>query len=343
MLLAHPTGDTMPDLPAARRITLAPRVDPESGHREPPLTLSVHEGGSGPAIVLCHGFPELGYSWRHQFQPLVDAGLRVIVPDQRGYGGSDAPEGIEVYDIDHLSGDMVGLLDALEIERAVFAGHDWGGFVAWAMPILHPDRTAGVIGVNTPYLARSPMAPTQMLGLAAGGDPEKIYILWFQEPGVAESVLDRHPELVFEKLMRKPLPPAEMAARIAEGGGGMNPFMQLENLPATTESLVDAEELDHYAKTFARTGFRGGVSWYRNFDRNWERHPEIGTAKIEHPCLMVTAEWDAALNPAMAADMPSRCTDLEMIMIEECGHWTPTEKPQVLNAAIIGWMQKHAF
>ena len=150
----------MSELPPARHIELAPFTDSE-GTPEPPISLSVHEGGEGPAVVLCHGFPELAYSWRKQYQPLVDAGFRAIVPDQRGYGLSDSPPEIHQFDIDHLTTDLVHLLDALEIEKAVFVGHDWGGFVAWAMPVLHPDRTAGVIGVNTPYLARTPISPTR--------------------------------------------------------------------------------------------------------------------------------------------------------------------------------------
>ncbi|MEM8768964.1 MAG: alpha/beta hydrolase, partial [Pseudomonadota bacterium] len=119
----------------------------------PDITLSVHDGGAGPAVVLCHGFPELARSWRYQFGPLCDAGFRVIAPDQRGYGGSDAPKAVEDYDLVHLTGDLVNLLDVLEIDKAIFVGHDWGGLVAWAMPVMHPDRCLGVVGVNTPYVA----------------------------------------------------------------------------------------------------------------------------------------------------------------------------------------------
>jgi pimeloyl-ACP methyl ester carboxylesterase len=329
----------MPDLPPAHRIELAPFVGLE-GNREDSVALSVHHGGEGPAVVLCHGFPELAYSWRKQYQPLVNAGFHAIVPDQRGYGASDSPLEAERYDIDHLSADLVHLLDALEIEKAVFVGHDWGGFVAWAMPILHPDRTAGVIGVNTPYLARPPMAPTQALSLAVGGAAEKMYILWFQEPGVAEGVLDANPRLVFEKLMRRSLSLEEMQARIAERGGDMNPFRQLEAMPEHGEALLSQEELEFYTEAFSKSGFRGGISWYRNFDRNWEQHPEIGERKIDHPALMITSEWDMALPPAMAADMPSRCNDLETGMIEKCGHWTQQEKPEELNRIMIDWLQK---
>ena len=329
----------MSALPPPRRIRLAPCSAPE-GREEDRLSLSVHEGGTGPAVVLCHGFPELAHSWRSQYQPLVDAGFHAIVPDQRGYGASDSPVGSDLYDMEHLTADMIHLLDALDVEKAVFAGHDWGGFVAWAMPILHPDRTAGVIGVNTPYLPRPPIPPTQALSLAVGGATEKMYILWFQEPGVAEGVLDKNPRLVFEKLMRRAAPPEEMLARVAERGGDMNPFRELELIPESGETLLSPADLDFYTRAFSRSGFRGGVSWYRNLDRNWTRHPEIGVRKIDHPALMVTAEWDMALQPALAEDMPSRCNDLETVMIPQCGHWTQQEKPDELNRIMIDWLHK---
>jgi pimeloyl-ACP methyl ester carboxylesterase len=332
-------GKSMSLLPPARLLQLAPQKD-EAGREESPIALSVHEGGEGPAVVLCHGFPELAYSWRHQYRPLVEAGFHIVVPDQRGYGASDAPEGSSAYDIDHLTGDLVHLLDALEIEKAVFVGHDWGGFVAWAMPILHPERTLGVIGVNTPYLARPPIPPTQAMSMMSGGDPEKIYILWFQEPGVAEAVLDREPGLMFEKLMRRIGSPAEMAKRRAQGDGDMNPFRRLDDMEPAGEPLLDDEELAYYTEAFTKSGYRGGVSWYRNFDRNWERHPEVGVATIDHPALMLTAEWDMALPPAMAADMPSRCSDLEMHMIPECGHWTQQEKPEELSMLMVDWLKR---
>ena len=241
----------------------------------------------------------------------------------------------------HLTGDLVGLIDALEVEKAIFVGHDWGGFVAWAMPILHPDRTLGVIGVNTPYMARSPIPPTQALRMMAGEDEGSIYILWFQQPGVAESVLDTDPSLVFEKLMRQARSPAEMMAEVAETGGDMNPFRRLDDLPRVGPELLSAEELDVYTQAFQRSGFRGGVCWYRNMDRNWEQYPEFGTQKIGIPALMITAEWDLALSPALADDMPSRCTDLEKVMISECGHWTQQEKPEELNQLMIDWLGRH--
>ena len=325
-------------LPPARRIPLAPHNE-RDGTQEPGITLAVHETGSGPPVVLCHGFPELAYSWRHQIPALADAGFRVIAPDQRGYGGSDCPEGIHAYDIDHLTGDLVRLLDEMNLQKAVFAGHDWGGFVVWAMAQLHPDRTAGVIGVNTPYSARGPVAPTEMMRRLFSDD-EKMYILWFQKPGVAEAVLDRNPRLVFEKLMRRAPPPEARQARLAAGDADMNPFRRLDEFETMGKDLLSEGELDHYARAFEKSGFRGGVSWYRNFDRNWRLHPEIGVEKAKVPCLMVTAEWDAVLSPASAAGMPALCPDLETVMIERCGHWTQQEKPDELNRIMVDWLSR---
>jgi pimeloyl-ACP methyl ester carboxylesterase len=298
------------------------------------LTLSVHDEGSGPAVVLCHGFPELAYSWRHQIPALAAAGFRAIAPDQRGYGASDAPDAVEAYDLEHLCGDLVQLLDALEIERAVFAGHDWGGFVAWGMPVIHPDRTAGVIGVNTPYVA---FPPTDVLR-AAFPDEERLYILWFQKPGVAESVLDRNPRLCFEKLMRRGVPPA--GGGLLKGGIDANPFRRLEEMEPAGPPLLDPEELDHYARAFEASGFRGGINWYRNIDRNRERFPDLGTRELDLPCLMITAEWDAAIRPEMAAGMPQVCSDLEMHNLEGCGHWTQQEKPAELNGLMTAWLKR---
>lgn len=316
----------MENFPAARRVHL-----PDRG-----ITLSVHEAGQGPAVVLCHGFPELAYSWRHQIRALAEAGFRVIAPDQRGYGASDAPEAVDAYGMEHLTGDLAVLLDVLGIERAVFVGHDWGGFVAWAMPVLHPERCAGVIGVNTPYV---PFPTTERLRKAFTED-ERLYILWFQQSGVAEAVLDRHPRLVFEKLMVRGAPPRASLVQAGRAGGDFNPFRRLETLKPLGAPLLSADEIDVYEKAYANRGFRGGIQWYRNVDRNAARFPEVSTRPISLPCLMITAEWDAALPPEMAKHMPALCSDLEMHMIRECGHWTQQEKPGELNRVMLDWLQR---
>ena len=311
---------TKQSFPEARRVTL------------PDVTLSVHEAGEGPAVVLCHGFPELAYSWRHQVAALAAAGFHAIAPDQRGYGESDAPQKIEDYDLAHLTDDMAALLDALGLEKAVFAGHDWGGFVAWAMALRHPDRCLGVIGVNTPYI---PFPSTELLR-AAFTDDEKLYILWFQRQGV-EAELDRNVRPIFEKMMRRGSEP--QSASLAELPDA-NPFRNIEALDPAGEPMLAPEEIDVYVRAFERSGFFGPISWYRNIDRNRDLVPGIGETPLALPCLQITAAWDMALPPAMAAGMPAVCSDLEIHNIEACGHWTQQDKPEELNTLMVDWLTR---
>jgi pimeloyl-ACP methyl ester carboxylesterase len=140
-----------------------------------------------PPIILCHGWPELAFSWRYQIKALAEAGIRVIAPDQRGYGATDRPEPVEAYDLEHLTGDLVGLLDHLKIDKAIFVGHDWGGFVVWQMALRHRDRVAGVVGVNTPHTDRAPADPIELLRKRFG---DSMYIVQFQD-------LAREPDKIF--------------------------------------------------------------------------------------------------------------------------------------------------
>jgi pimeloyl-ACP methyl ester carboxylesterase len=318
--------------PDGRAVKLAPQAN------QPAITLTVHEAGDGPAVVFCHGFPELAYSWRHQLPAVAAAGFHAIAPDQRGYADSSAPDAVNAYGLTELTADMAGLLDALKIDRAIFVGHDWGGFVAWAMPVLYPERTAGVIGVCTPYMA---MPQTSFMRTLVNGKDERMYILWFQEPGRAEAVMDPKARLIFDRLMRAPLEPAESAKRMmASGELDMNPFRHIEDFQADTPPIVTAEELDTYVHAYEKTGFRGGINWYRNIDRNSREHLEIGVTKLTLPCLMITAEWDGALPPRMAAGMPALCSDLEMHNIERAGHWVQQEFPDAVNQTIVDWLNR---
>lgn len=312
------------------------------GPSGPTIRMSVHEAGIGsgrPPVVMCHGFPDLAYSWRNQLATLADAGFRSIAPDQRGCGATTAPEDIHAYGLGELTGDLVDLLDALEIDRAVFVGHDWGGFVAWAMPVLFPERCAGVVGVCTPY---TPFPSTELLTAMFGEDPEGMYMLWFQEPGVAEAVLDRDPRLVFDKLMVGGVDPEVLAefGMVRRTGSQFNPFIDLASLPELGERLLSADELDLYASTFERTGFGGAINWYRNIDENGRRFPEVGVAQLDLPALMICAEWDPALPPALAASMGERCSDLEMHTVAKAGHWVQTECPEEVDDLLVDWLTR---
>jgi len=322
----------MPCFPEPTPIRLAQRPGAD------PITLSTHQIGSGPAVVFCHGFPDLAYGWRHQLGPIADAGFHAVAPDQRGYGSSSAPPDVEDYRLSELTGDLVGLLDALQIERAFFVGHDWGGFVAWAMPVLHPERVLGVAGVCTPYM---PFPSVARHLSVTGGDVERQYVAWFQTPPTAEIEMDVQVRPILTRIFRTGAPLEEVVRHaLADGKLDMNPFLNPEKWPVLGDPLGTPADLDHYCSVFERTGFRGGINWYRNIDRNAAEHPAVGTQKLDLPCLMLTAERDPGLRPEFADGMPSLCSDLELHLVKNVAHWVPQEAPDVLNEYLIAWLER---
>jgi pimeloyl-ACP methyl ester carboxylesterase len=305
------------------------------------IKLAVYEQGKGLPLVLCHGFPELAYSWRHQLPAMSAAGFRAIAPDQRGYGLSDRPEKVEAYTIVELCKDMVGLLDAKGIDKAVFCGHDWGGIVVWMMPLLHPDRVAGVIGVNTPMMRRSPVPPIAMLRQIRGDDN---YIVAFQEPGAADRLLAADVRKSFTLFMRRGgLFNAQVFAKLPADAPERK-FQLLKMLEGPVESFpgevfLKPRELDFFVDTYQRTGFTGGINWYRNIDRNWELTKDV-TYKVNVPSLYVGAENDVVLPPSSANGMEQMIADLEKKTIADCGHWTQQEKPEEFNRIAIEWLNR---
>jgi pimeloyl-ACP methyl ester carboxylesterase len=304
------------------------------------VELTYYEAGprQGVPIVLCHGFPELAFSWRHQVKALADAGRWVIAPDQRGYGLSDCPEGVEAYGIDELTGDLVGLLDHLGVEKAIFCGHDWGGIVVWQLPLLHPGRVAGVVGLNTPFLPRAPADPIAIFRHRFGPD---MYIVWFQTPDEPEAVLGADVAKTMRFFMRRP----RALQQAAEPAAGGSTFAFRDLLAAWDESdagdqLLSADELAVFVEAFERTGFGPAVNWYRNFTRNWRRAEGLPQRVDAIPCLMITAELDAVLTPAMAEPMKTLVGDLEMQLVRGSGHWTQQEKPAEVNRLILDWMDR---
>jgi pimeloyl-ACP methyl ester carboxylesterase len=304
------------------------------------IEMAYYEAGprEGVPIVLCHGFPELAFSWRHQLKALGDAGRWVIAPDQRGYGLTSRPEAVTDYDLEHLTGDLVGLLDHLGVDKAIFCGHDWGGFVVWQMPLMHPDRVAGVIGLNTPFLPRAPADPIAIMRMRFGPD---MYIVWFQTPGDADAVLCADVDKTMRFFMRRP---RALAAAVEPPAGGST--FAFKDLLKQWDGAYDAEafltpqELAFFVERFQRTGFTGGINWYRNFTRNWERAEGLPSRIDGLPCLMITAEKDAVLTPAMAEPMPGMIADLEMRMVEGSGHWTQQEKPDEVNSLMLDWLDR---
>ena len=299
-------------------------------------------------IVLCHGWPEIAYCWRSQIKAISEAGYRVIAPDQRGYGATDRPESVEDYDLAHLTGDLVGLLDHLEIEKAIFVGHDWGGFIVWQMPMRHPSRVAGVIGVNTPHNARAPIDPIQIYRKRFG---DSMYIVQFQDPGrEPDRIFADNVEKFIDFFMRGPAPgrvPRPDAAP-AEAGVGASPkvnlaFPQLVAAydPSTDprKTILTPEEMSVYVETFRRTGFTGGINWYRNMTRNWEQAEHLDHV-IHVPSLMIMAELDIVLPPSAADGMEKIIPDLEKHLVKGSGHWTQQEFPAEVSATILDWRRR---
>ncbi len=302
--------------------------------------------GQGTPIIFCHGFPELAFSWRHQLAACEAAGRWAIAPDQRGYGLTSRPETVADYDMEHLTGDLVGLMDHLKIDKAIFCGHDWGGIIVWQMPLMYPDRCAGVIGLNTPFMRRSPFDPIAAMRMAFGED---MYIVWFQKPGVADAVLSADADKTIRFFMRKPdSTPMDAGAGLDTSSAapeGQSTFAFGDLLAAwdksdTANQLLTPDELAAFVETFEATGFTGGINWYRNFTRNWERSADLPTRVDGIPCLMIMAEKDVVLSPAMADGMEEVIADLEKVLVKDSGHWTQQEKPKEVNDLILGWMDR---
>jgi pimeloyl-ACP methyl ester carboxylesterase len=300
-----------------------------------------------PPVVLCHGWPELAFSWRHQIKALSEAGIRVIAPDQRGYGATDRPEPVEAYDIEQLTADLVGLLDHLEIDKAVFVGHDWGGFVVWQMPLRHSARVAGVVGINTPHLPRAPIDPIALFRKRFG---DMMYIVQFQDPGrEPDRIFGGHVAQTFDAFMRKPLPrkPVEQSEPAAAGiGASRTVNLAFPQMVAAYDAAQDSrtpilteQEKKVFVETFERTGFTGGINWYRNMTRNWLRSEGLDLI-VRVPSLMIMAENDAVLPPSAADGMEKLIPDLEKYLVRDSGHWTQQEKPEEVSTKLIEWRRR---
>jgi pimeloyl-ACP methyl ester carboxylesterase len=309
------------------------------------IRLNIAEQGKGPLVLLCHGFPECWYSWRHQLEALAAAGFHAVAPDMRGYGKSDRPLAIDQYTIFHLVGDMVGLLDTLESSTAVIVGHDWGATVAWHAALLRPDRFRAVIGLSVPFRPRGKVPPTSIMPQTADA---QFYQLYFQEPGVAEAELDRDPRVTIRNLLyggsgdvqREGVSAEANVALVSRQGG----FLQGMSAPATLPEWLSEGDIDFYAGEFQRTGFRGGLNWYRNVDRNWELLAPFAGAKVTVPALYVAGDRDLVVAfPGMdqlLANLKNIVPALrDTVMLAGCGHWTQQERAVEVNAAIINFLR----
>ena len=293
------------------------------------VELEVFEAGqhnAGNPIVLCHGWPELAYSWRHQVPALVAAGYHVIVPNQRGYGNSSRPAEVTDYDIEHLSGDLVALLDHYGYGDATFVGHDWGAMVVWGLALLHPHRVNKVINLSLPYQERGETPWIELMETYLGGD---FYFVHFnRQPGVADSILDDNTFQFLRNLYRKNEPQT-----------APQPGMAMINLARAEtpggEPLLSDSELNVFTSAFESSGFTGSINWYRNLDRNWHLLADVNPI-IHQATLMIYGDRDTVQR---AQNLTKFVPNVEVVSLD-CGHWIQQEMPDETNQTILNWLAR---
>ncbi|WP_081844353.1 alpha/beta fold hydrolase [Cellulomonas sp. URHE0023] len=328
------TSSTSPTTPAhidPRPVGAAP-LDPAE-FPEPTLvsvngvTLEVFEAGrrdAGRPVVLCHGWPEHAITWRHQVPALVAAGYHVIVPNQRGYGRSSRPTEVTDYDIEHLTGDLVALLDHYGYDDATFVGHDWGAMVVWGLTLLHPDRVNKVINLSLPYQVRGDVPWIELMESVLGDD---FYFVHFnRQPGVADAVLDENTAQFLRNLYRKNEPPAEPAQGMA-----MINLARAET--PRGEPVMSDLELAVLVSAFESSGFTGSINWYRNLDRNWHLLADADPI-IRQPTLMIYGARDAI---ARSENLTEFVPNVDVVTLD-CGHWIQQERPDETTQAILTWL-----
>lgn len=304
------------------------------------IDIFMREAGQGPLVLLCHGWPELSYSWRHQIGPIAEAGYHVVAPDMRGFGKTSAPQDIEAYTIFDTVGDMVALVAALGEKQAVIVGHDWGAPVAWHAAMFRPDVFTAVAGLSVPPPLRGRGRPLDTL--RAQGI-ENFYWQYFQTPGVAERELERDVAFTTRAMVARGfLDPAESLFVTSEHG-----FLGDPAIERTVPDWIGADELVHFTETYQATGFRGGLNWYRNIDRNWELTAPWQDAQIRQPSLFIAGAEDAVVKGLIGA---KRIHDMERVLpnltrkllIEGAGHWIQRERPTEVNAALLAFLRQVA-
>ena len=307
------------------------------------INLHIAEAGDGPLVVLCHGFPESWYSWRHQIPALAGAGFRVVAPDQRGYGTSDAPEEISAYSILQLTGDIVGLVHALGETEAVVVGHDWGSPVAWSLAQMRPDMFRAVASLSVPFTGRGPWPPIR--GMREYFGDKFFYQIYFQTPGVAEHELQHDIPVTMRKILYGASGAIERSGGAfgAEGAPPASSYM-LERMPDPGDDLpawLTAEDVDAYVQAFTKSGFRGGLNWYRNIDANWALTAAFDRKKIEQPALFVAGDRDVVpFSDGAEQAMREVVTDLrDVVVLPGIGHWTQQEAPEAVNEALLGFLK----
>ena len=303
------------------------------------ISLNIAEQGEGPLVLMLHGFPESWYSWRHQFSALAEAGYHAVAPDMRGYGESDKPFEIEAYNQVEVVNDIIGLIPALGYETAVVFGHDWGAPTAWSCALNHPDKVSAVGALSVPFRPRGDSPP--LATMKAIFKDRFFYQLYFQEPGKAETELEKDPALTIRKFYH--MASGEMnTSLLSEKSADADLLSDLPDPGTEMGPWISEEDVSFYANEFRQSGFRGPLSYYRNMDLTWELTKD-SPQQISQPALFVAGERDGVI--LMAADalkeLDKHVTDLRVNkLIPKIGHWTQQEAPQEVNQALIQFLEE---
>lgn len=308
------------------------------------IRMHIAEAGSGPLVLFCHGWPESWYSWRHQLEAVAAAGFHAVAPDMRGYGQTDKPEAIDQYSISHLAGDIVGVLDALEAKTAVIVGHDWGALMAWPTALFRPDRFRAIACLSVPYFPRRPARPTTTMPKT---DTHEFYQLYFQEPGRAEVEFERDPKRTIALLMLGSSGGAASPAAASPGPGMVSStggWFGDTPAPKQYPQWLSEADVDFYAGEFKRAGFRGGLNWYRNLDRNWEIMAPWAGATVDIPALFMTGDNDLVYKFPGVAQVIANLSQFvpklkKSVILPGCGHWTQQERKDDVNRELVAFLK----
>lgn len=300
------------------------------------IRMAVYEHGEGPAVVLLHGFPELAFSWRHQLPALASAGFRAIAPDQRGYGLTDAPPKRADYRIEELIADVHGLLDALDLDAATFVGHDWGALLLWHMAMQHQERIERLITLNIPHFPRPPIDPIEVMRRRLGDD---FYIVNFQDSDEADRAFAADTGHFFDMMMRKNQVSRAQFDKLPAEMKSLSLLKVMARRKSSGDALLTADERDYYVRAFEKSGFTGPINWYRNWTHNWQSLEGVDDT-IRIPTLFIGAVDDVIISPRQIEGMKPLVSNLEIQMIDNCGHWTQQEHPNTVNELMLDWLRR---
>ncbi|MGY2166437.1 alpha/beta fold hydrolase [Pseudomonas tolaasii] len=299
------------------------------------IELCVHIAGPehGQPIWLLHGFPECWHSWREQIPALAAEGYRVFAPEMRGYGRSGSPAEVADYDLLTLCADIQQAMDVFGHTQVVMVGHDWGAVVAWHLALLEPERVARLITMSVPFAGR---ARRPVIEIMRELYAERFnYILYFQEPGVAEQELNADIERTLRLFMQDQdvfLQQKPPSATLLEGVA----------TPTTLPGWCSQKDLNVYVQTFTENGFRGPLNWYRNFERNWQRTEFLAGRQVLQPTLFLIGDRDpvGVFEAHTLKRMPDSVPQLEQHVLANCGHWIQNEQGRQVNALMLGFLGK---